>query len=1017
MRTSRSRWASAPVSLIGAVFALTATVSTAQDKRPAQTVLDEVTVTGSFIRRSEGFTPASPVEEIGKAEFEAHAPKTVADFLTTLPYSFNTTFTVGRALGSSNGSGSLNLRNLGADATLVLLNSRRVARDPVTVNNVDVNSLLPQIAIERIEILKDGASSIYGSDAVGGVANFLTRNKFQGFEFTAQSDTRMIGKTTDFRFAGLWGAQTESTGIIVAAEYFNRAPYTWETYEVVSDRAGTIDGEFRLAGWPARYTVPNRNATGALLPAAPAPAPAATATVADPLCDQFTVANTRGGPTITRQGVAYPTTCVQNVAYGTSANADEKRFQVFAELHHEFNANVKLFSEIGFLRTRTALVDAPGAAVNPGPGQPNVVIPGYAPGNQFRARTAGATATSAGALLFALPSAIQLGYDKDGDGINEWIPRRDAAGAVMLNAGLDNIVGTADDAIGGVPFWEDATLFAGSRIFGLNCNLPGDPAAPYNCRNEINRTRYAVDTFRIATGFEGELWKDWRYETAYTFSSNNEDNTTLGASFSMPALRAALAGFGGNGCLTGSNDPLLSGAVRPGQGSCQFLNVFGNSVTTSPGTPLANTESIVNYVTAQDWSHYLAETNVFDFVVSGSLFDLPAGPLGMAFGVQQRKEVWSADYPALQNQGQSDLQAPFYDKDVKQVADAVFAEINVPIFNNAAGQMDFSGAVRREDTKGPGLSTTDPKVGLLYSVWDSKVQLRSTWSSSFLAPSLYQRYRQNVVFTNGVDDGRTPLVNENLGRVTTQITGNPNLEPQTSENYNLGVTVRPIESFNFDVDYWHFTFDGQIAVENGLALALDPVTREDPTKVVRNAGGTIVGLNLTYVNNASVETAGFDFGITHRWMTSLNGTVRNTLQATYQSTYKVNGVDVSGARNGRVTGASFAVPWRATLRTDWQLGDHSVQSLLRYIDGYSNDVPGNAGSTPKAHVESYLSWDVSWTLALKAEYFNVRNSGVSLGVNNFFDSTPPWVPDSNHTLPSMYDYSGRHIWFRFKSQF
>ena len=183
---------------------------------------DEIVVTGTFIRRSEGFTPASPVQEISKADFEANAPRTVADFLTQLPYSFNTTFTVGRALGSSNGSGSLNLRNLGSDATLVLLNGRRVARDAVTVGNVDVNSLVPQIAIERIDVLKDGASSLYGSDAVGGVANFLTRRNFQGFEVQAQGDQRDYGNTTDYRVSGIWGAQTEKSGEVVAVEHFNR---------------------------------------------------------------------------------------------------------------------------------------------------------------------------------------------------------------------------------------------------------------------------------------------------------------------------------------------------------------------------------------------------------------------------------------------------------------------------------------------------------------------------------------------------------------------------------------------------------------------------------------------------------------------------------------------------------------------------------------------------------------------------------------------------------------------------
>src|SRR5690348_15859389 len=90
----------------------------APDAPANQDELATVTTTGSFIRRSEGFTPASPVAEVNREDFGSHAPKTVTDFLTELPYSFNTQFAVGRAVGASNGSGSLNLRNLGAGATL-----------------------------------------------------------------------------------------------------------------------------------------------------------------------------------------------------------------------------------------------------------------------------------------------------------------------------------------------------------------------------------------------------------------------------------------------------------------------------------------------------------------------------------------------------------------------------------------------------------------------------------------------------------------------------------------------------------------------------------------------------------------------------------------------------------------------------------------------------------------------------------------------------------------------------------
>ena len=109
----------------------------------------------------------------------------------------------------------------------MLLNSRRVARDAVTVNNVDVNSLVPQIMIERIEILKDGASSIYGSDAVGGVANFLTRRNFDGFEVQAQGDMREEGTTPTTACRRSGARRPTSGGIVAAFEYFNRSPFDW----------------------------------------------------------------------------------------------------------------------------------------------------------------------------------------------------------------------------------------------------------------------------------------------------------------------------------------------------------------------------------------------------------------------------------------------------------------------------------------------------------------------------------------------------------------------------------------------------------------------------------------------------------------------------------------------------------------------------------------------------------------------------------------------------------------------
>ncbi|MFM8939527.1 MAG: TonB-dependent receptor plug domain-containing protein, partial [Phenylobacterium sp.] len=148
----------------------------AQDAKP--TTVEEVVVTGSFIVGTPKDT-AIPVAVLNQEDLEKRGSPSILDILKTLPIS-------GPVLGDSNqfspnaqgrnGGGTINIRGLGAQRTLVLLNGKRFAAYTADTN------LLPESAIGRVEVLKDGAAATYGSDAIGGVANFITRKNFSGLE-------------------------------------------------------------------------------------------------------------------------------------------------------------------------------------------------------------------------------------------------------------------------------------------------------------------------------------------------------------------------------------------------------------------------------------------------------------------------------------------------------------------------------------------------------------------------------------------------------------------------------------------------------------------------------------------------------------------------------------------------------------------------------------------------------------------------------------------------------------------
>ncbi|WP_374469629.1 TonB-dependent receptor [Phenylobacterium sp.] len=187
--------------------------------------VSELRVTGSHIR---GGSPAAPVVSLDRDALERTGHATVAAALQTLPQNFSGQSTEGTVttradgLGTNSGYGtSVNLRGLGSDATLVLVNGRRMAGAGNKGDFTDLSSI-PTIAVERVEVLLDGASALYGSDAVGGVVNVILRERLQGGEVRLRGGLGEGGTPREGLLGGAVGRAWSSGSLLGAFEVYRR---------------------------------------------------------------------------------------------------------------------------------------------------------------------------------------------------------------------------------------------------------------------------------------------------------------------------------------------------------------------------------------------------------------------------------------------------------------------------------------------------------------------------------------------------------------------------------------------------------------------------------------------------------------------------------------------------------------------------------------------------------------------------------------------------------------------------
>ena len=303
-------------------------------------IIQEVQVTGSYIKATPGDS-ASPVQVIDRSYIDSIGATSVADVIAKLAISTGSeNQTDSFTSSSTQGTANINLRGLGLSSTLVLINGRRQTISGAAANDGSVfvdTSSIPLIALERVEVLKEGAASTYGSDAIAGVVNFILRSDFDGLELTTNLSTVDRGDQQDRSIGLLWGSGNTTTHFTVAANMLDR------TALAGTDRSELVDKAISSLG-ASFIAMPHL-----------ASSPSASVTV-----DEGPYAGTYGpgqrfalaGCTDKAGGSVVPTPdgpmCF--FQYGTRFNlvAAEERTQLYSTMTHEMANGIEMAAELGY---------------------------------------------------------------------------------------------------------------------------------------------------------------------------------------------------------------------------------------------------------------------------------------------------------------------------------------------------------------------------------------------------------------------------------------------------------------------------------------------------------------------------------------------------------------------------------------------------------------------------------------------------------------------------------------------
>jgi iron complex outermembrane receptor protein len=945
----------------------------------AQSV-DEVIVTGSHIKQSPGDAPV-PIDVVNSEDLFNIGNPSVVELVKTLGVSSGVDGETNQFQSNGlEGTANINLRGLGAGRNLVLLNGRRNVWSPGAISEqqqlfVDIN-MIPGVAINRVELLKDGAAATYGSDAISGVVNFITRDDFEGFE-VAVSHKEIDGSDGDQDIGLIWGQDFGRTHIMASLGYNKRNKLQARERDwAIQPRGyrGNTKGYTGIGNPGAYFPVSvNNNA------AAPA-----GASITDARCADFV-------------GEASANTadrCTYNYVYFDNLIEEEERTNFFATLNHEFDEDMSFFAELLWGNNEVPEWNTspsyPPQVLVDGNAVTGRIIPSYHPGlikyaadhdaadGPFTTRvdadcnpSSRTDLSCAAFMFFGRPFGVS---GLANTGFREYETLKVSAGleGTLFNDMdyVTSIVFSTAERDGSSPdTYIERWSLALKGFGGPNCtgNTPGENGCEF-----YNPFSNAIQTPQ-QKGRTGYVNPDYRADLANSKELREWMQYDLGSTITSDLLVW-------DGVLTGQLDNGIDWAIGAQYREETYeIDVYeGNDLHVNPC--VTDAENV-------RWR----EKNDLD-----ALCDR---------GTQGNR---ADDYAGS---GQFGFLAGATPLDEEQDITALFGELQL----NPADTLEVQLSARYEDYGGKVGESFDPKLAVRWQANDNLV-LRGSASTTFRGPTLNQLGGRTTTLS---------FVGATSSFKAVDTIGNPDLEPESATTANLGLVYEDTPNwasddlFTFSVDYWAFDFQDPIIKQSFNDIITQSFNDADGNGAVATTdtyaggrfgsqiscgfgadascegktAGDIQRIKVNMINGPDIETDGFDIRLGYERPLG-NGLLDLSAEFTLVSSYDVGSSELNESFDALNRLNDNVAYLRSIVEEKWKLGAvykrdaHSLNFVANFTGSYEDTPSASAGARD---IDSHQTYDLHYNLDLASLNDELENSAFWVSIYNLTDEDPPFA--------------------------